>query len=115
MFRRGVRPLDRRQQPPEDEQRDQPDRHVDEEDPVPAERVGDEPAERRPDERREPEHGAEQAEVLAALGRRVEVGDDGQRDREDRAAAEALQAAEQDELLHRLAQPGTATERSGTG
>ena len=63
-----------------------------------------------PDERRQAEHGAEQAEVLAALGRRVEVGDHRERDREDGAAAEALEAAEQDELPHLLAEAGAATE-----
>ena len=67
------------------------------------------------EQRRQAEHGAEEAQVLAALGRRVEVGDDRQRDREDRAAAEALEAAEQDELPHLLAQAGTAPTRPGTG
>ena len=43
------------------------------------------PAERRADEEREPEDRAEEAGVLAALGGRVQVRDDGERDREDRA------------------------------
>ena len=81
------------------------DRDVDEEDPVPAERVGDEPAQARTDERRQAEDRPEEAEVLAALGGRVEVRDDRERDREDGAAAEALEAAEQDELPHLLAEP----------
>ena len=38
-----------------------------------------------PDEARQPEHGAEQALVPAALGRREQVGDRGHRDREHRA------------------------------
>ena len=45
-----------------------------------------------------PEDGAEQALVPAALGRGEQVADDGQRDREQRAGAEALDAAEQDQL-----------------
>ena len=57
----------------------------------------------------------EEAQVLAALGRRVEVGDDREGDREDGAAAEALEAAEQDELPHLLAEAGTGPSRSGTG
>ena len=59
-----------------------------------------------PDERRQAEDGPEQAEVLAPLGRRVEVRDDREGDREDGAAAQALEAAEQDELPHLLAEPG---------
>ena len=80
------------------------ERDVDEEDPVPAPRVGDEPADARTEQRREPEHRPEQPEVLAALGRRVQVGDHRERHREDRPTAEALQAAEQDELPHLLAE-----------
>ena len=41
------------------------------------------------------EDGAEQALVLAALGGREQVADDRERDREQRAGAEALDAAEQ--------------------
>ena len=69
-------------------------------------RVGDEAAEARTDQRRDAEDGPEEAQVLAALGRRVQVGDDRERDREDGAAAEALEAAEQDELPHLLAEAG---------
>ena len=47
----------------------------------------------RPEDRRQPEHRAEQRAVLGSLLGRVEVRDDGEGDREDRAAAEALQAA----------------------
>ena len=50
-----------------------------------------------------PEDGPEQAEVLAPLGGRVQVGDDGQRDREDRPAAEALDARGTGSAAHRLA------------
>ena len=113
----GVRDLDRRQEAEQDDERDEADRDVDEEDPVPADRVGDDAADERPDERRQPEHGAEEAEVLAALGRRVEVRDDRERDREDGAAAEALEPAEQDELPHLLAEArqGRADEEQAHG
>ena len=53
-----------------------------------------------------PKTRAEQALVLAAFGRREQVADDGERDREERAGAEALDAAEQDQLPHGLAQAG---------
>ena len=79
---------------------------VDVEDPVPADVVGQEAAEGGPDDERDPEHGAEQALVLAALGRREQVADDRERDREERAGADALDAPEQDELAHVLAQAG---------
>ena len=61
----------------------------------------------RADEERDAEDGAEEALVLAALGRREQVADDRERDREERAGAEALDAAEQDQLPHVLAdRPG---------
>ena len=87
-------------------EREDPDRDVDEEDPVPADVVGDEAAEGRPDEGGEAEDGPEEALVLAALGGREEVADDGQRDREERPGADPLDAPEEDQLLHRLAQAG---------
>ena len=89
------------------------DRQVDEEDPVPADVVGQEATQRGADERApSAEDGAEQALVLAALGGREEVADDRQRDREDGAGAEALDAAEGDELPHLLARGRTASEPS---
>ena len=51
-----------------------------------------------PDDERDAEDGAEQALVLAALGRGEQVADDRERDREQRAGADALDAAEQDQL-----------------
>ena len=91
-----------RQEPPQHEQREEAQGQVDEEDPVPADRVGEESAERRADDRGDGEHRAEQALVLAALARAEEVTDDRERDREDRAGAQALEAAEDDELPHLL-------------
>jgi hypothetical protein len=96
--------LDVGQQPADDGQGDKPDRQVDEEDPVPAEVVCEEPTEARADQEGDPEDRPEQALVLAPLGGREQVADDRQGDREERARAEALQAAEEDELPHRLAQ-----------
>ena len=93
-----------RQRAPDDVQHDDPERDVDEEDPVPAEVVGDQAADGRTEQEADAEHGAEEALVLAALRRREDVGDDGQRDREQRAGAEALEAAEGEELPHLLAQ-----------
>ena len=58
--------------------------------------VGEEAAERRADEERDAEDGAEEALVLAAFGGREQVADDGERDREQGAGAEALDAAEED-------------------
>ena len=106
MFRLGVRPANGGQQPPDDGQADDADRDVDEEDPVPAGVIGEQAADGRAEDERQPEHGAEQALVAAPLGRAEQVTDDGQRDREQRAGTEALQAAEDDQLLHRLAQAG---------
>ena len=64
--RRG-RGLDRRQQPLDDDQRDDPDRDVDVEDPVPADVLGQEAADERAGDEGDPEHGPEEALVLAAL------------------------------------------------
>ena len=107
----GLGVANRRQQPPQDDEGNDPERQVDEEDPVPADRVGQEAAQRRTDDRREREDPTEQPLVLAPLARAEEVADDGERDREDRAGAEALDAAEQDELPHLLAQ--AAQQRAG--
>ena len=107
----GVRALDRGQQPGDDGEADDADRDVDVEDPVPAERVGQEATERRAEQGGDAEHGAEQALVLAALLGGEQVADDRQRDREQRAGAEALDAPEQDQLLHGLRQPGQALNR----
>ena len=82
------------------------DREVEEEDELPADRVGDESADRGPDQDRQPEDRAEEALVPAALGRCEEVGDDRQRDREERPGAEALDAAGADQLPHLLRQSG---------
>ena len=94
-----------RQGPPDHDEDDRSKRQVDEEDPVPADRVGDDPADGRPDDRAEAEHRPEEALVLAPLRRREDVADDRERHREQRARAKALDPAEEDELPHLLRQP----------
>ena len=83
--------------PLDDDERDDPDRDVDVEDPVPADLLGQEAADERADDERDAEDGTEQALVLAALLRGEQVADDRQRDREQRTGADALDAAEEDE------------------
>ncbi len=98
--------LDCRQQPPDEVERYQADGDVDVEDPVPAIVLGQEAAHQWPDDERDPEDRAEEALVLAALLGCEHVADDRQRDREERASADALDGAEEDELRHVLAEPG---------
>ena len=74
------------------DERDRTDRQVDVEDPPPREVVDEEPAEQRPDDGRDAEDGAEDALVAAAVARRDDVADDGDRGHDQAAGAEALQA-----------------------
>ena len=85
---------------------DRADRQVDVEDPAPREVVDEEAAEQRPGDRRDGEHRADQAHVATALPRRDDVGDDRLRADHQAAGADALERAERDQLLHRLAEPG---------
>ena len=101
---RRVRAPDRRQQPGDHAQRDQPDGQVDVEDPVPAEVVCDRPAQARADQERDAEDGTKQTLVLPALARSEEVTNDRQADGEQRAGSEPLDRPEEDQLPHRLAQ-----------
>ena len=94
------------QEAPDDGQGDEADRDVDEEDPVPGELVGQKAAQPRSQQERDAEDEAEESLVLAALGRGEQVTDHRQRDREERTGAKALDAAEEDELPHLLAQAG---------
>ena len=80
------------------------DRQVDVEDPAPGEVVDEETAEQRSDDRRNTEHGAEEALVLAALARRHHVPHNRQRRHDQAAPAEALQGPERDQLGHVLAE-----------
>ena len=94
----------------DDEQRGDADRHVHEEHPAPAVDAedaglaGEEPADDRAEDARGAEHREEVALVLGALPRRHDVADDGQRQREQAAGAEALDRAVERQLEHRLGQ-----------
>ena len=96
-----------------DERRgDQPDRHVDEEDRLPAERLDERAADQRPDRdggggRRAPDR--ERRGALAAL---VGGGDQGERGGEHRRAAEPLDAAED---VERRPDPRRARRRARRG
>ena len=79
--------------------------HVDVEDPAPRELVGDEPADDRPDHARNPPHAAEERLHPRALLDRVDVADDCHPERHERARAESLHRAEDDELRHRRCHP----------
>ena len=86
-------------------ERGRPDRKVDVEDPPPGQVVDEKAAEQGADHGREPEDGAEEALVAAAVARRDDVPDDGHRHDQEPAAAESLQRAEGDQLRHVLADP----------
>ena len=94
------------QQPLDHEQRDDADRDVDVEDPVPAQVLGQPAADERAGDEGDAEHGPEQALVLAPLLGREHVSDDRERDREQRTGADALDASEEDEHPHVLTQAG---------
>ncbi|MDZ7727088.1 MAG: hypothetical protein U5Q44_02205 [Dehalococcoidia bacterium] len=70
---------------------------VDEEDPAPANGVGEEAAEDRPDHAREAEDAREQPHVAAALDRREEVTGGREHGRKEDAAANALEGPKDDE------------------
>ena len=97
----------------DDGERDDADGQVDVEDPAPAEVLGEEAAEQRPEHAGRAEDRAEQALVLAALARRDEVADDRHRQHHQPAAAEALEGAEGDQLRACSAPCRTARSRSG--
>ncbi len=89
-----------------DDQRDDAQRDVDEEDPVPGQVVDEEPAEQRTGDRGDGEHRAEVALVATPLPRGDDVADDRERQRHETAGAEALDAPRRDELPHLGGQPG---------
>jgi hypothetical protein len=97
-------PIDRRrvgiarlgQLPVGDGNRRDPDRDVDQEDPFPAETVGEQAANQRADRHRDADRGAVDTHGHAALGPGRELlGDQGQRDGEHDRAADALQRSRQ--------------------
>ena len=78
----------------------------DEEVPAPAERVGDDAAEKRAADGRDSHHGAEEAHVAAALARADDVGHDHLAERGKTAGADALHRAEGDERRGVLREAG---------
>ena len=86
-------------------QREQTDGQVDVEDPVPGEAVDEEPADQRPDHRRDAEDGTEVPLVAAAVARRHDVADRSRRRHHQPAAAETLQRAERDQRRHVPGEP----------
>ncbi len=91
--------LAQEQRQPDD--REQPDGHVDPEYPVPRQRLDDEAAGKRSDDRGEAPHARQPALHARPLLRRVKVADDRRCNRLDRACAEPLQQAERDQRRHR--------------
>ncbi len=83
-----------------------PHGHVDVEDPVPADVIGDDPAEEGPDDEAHPEDGPEQTLVAAPFPGGEEVADHRQGDGEQAARTAALERPESDQLAHVLGQPG---------
>src|SRR5205823_2555146 len=82
---------------PDDDERETADRQVDVEDPAPGRVVDDQPADRRADDRGGREGRADQALVAAAVARRDDVADRGDRERDQAARANALDPAEDGE------------------
>ena len=87
---------------PRDKQGGDAKRDVDVEDPSPRESVDKKAADQRPDHARGGEHAGEIAHVLWALPWREDVPENGERHREQAATADPLDAAEQNQLRHRL-------------
>ncbi|MBN9624249.1 MAG: hypothetical protein J0H06_15095 [Actinobacteria bacterium] len=82
------------QLPVGDRDRRDPDRHVDEEDRLPAEAVGEQAADQRPDRDRHADRGTVDAHRHAPFGAAGELlGDQREADREHDRAADSLQAA----------------------
>ena len=89
---------------PED-QRGEPDRDVDEEDPAPADRVRDEAAEHRPEGRRGECRHHHDRRRPGPFDRREGAEQHRDADRREHPASDALEHAEPDELADRLGQP----------
>ncbi len=69
--------------------------------------LGQKAADPWPEQTRHAPHGAEQTGDARTLFQRIDVAQDGLRDRQHAARAEALEEPKRDQLLHRL---GLATE-----
>jgi hypothetical protein len=95
------------QQPPAEEPGDEPDRHVDEEDPGPVQVLQDQAADDRPQDRRQHRGHENDAHHAAHPFRPGDLSHDHLGDRHDHAAADALEDAEEDQ---RGARPGNPAE-----
>ena len=111
-----VEPADRRRQrghqPDGEHEPENADGHVDEEDPLPAEAVDQQPAGDRPDEHRDPGHRPPQAHRPPALVRRERAGDHGHGLRRQHRRAEALHDPRHDQPADR---PGEPAPQGGDG
>ncbi len=102
----------------DDDEHDRADRQVQQEQPAPGGVVGDRPADHRAEHAGQAEHRAEQALVAGPLPGGDDVADDGQRERQQAAAAEALQGAGRRQGAHALrggAQRGAGQEDDDRG
>ena len=102
----------------DDGERDDTDGKVDVEHPAPAQMLGEQAAQQRPEHAGRAEDRAEQPLVAAAFPGRYDVADDRHRQHHQPAAAEPLERAEADELGHVLggaAQRGTGEEDDDRG
>src|SRR5512132_1028169 len=93
---------DARQRQGQSNERQQPESDVDATDPAPAPVAREEAADQRPGDAGDPEDGAEEAQVAAALTRRDDVADGGLGSNQQAPAAEPLNRSKDDELGHPL-------------
>ncbi len=93
------------------QQRKQPQRKVDVENPAPGGVLHDKPADQRPDYRRQTEHAAKQPLIAATLSRWNDIRDRGHADHHQATTAQPLQGAHQHQLGHILCQSA----KYGTG
>ena len=100
--RRSTRSFEKQR---EHREADGPDRQIDPEHDRPVHGLDQKRADRRPDDRGKAPHGRHRALDAGPLGRRVDVADDRHRDRLDRAGADALDRAKDDQQLHRAGKP----------
>ena len=109
------RALDRLVEVPDQQpRRGQAQRDVDEEDPVPGQELGEQPAERRTDHRRDAPHARDVALRLGPLGDRVDVPGDRDGHRLHGPGAEPLDRAERDQRRHAPREPAQHRARAGT-
>ena len=102
---RRLRVGDVRDQRQRQRHRRRPDRHVDEEDPLPAEDLGDKAAGQRPDRNRAADRRAPGRDRGAALRSRELLADQGKRRREHRRPADPLDRAGGDQQRHVASDP----------